>query len=170
MTWGVSDAFKIEFVGDKSLQFIYNFSGSPECPIVDSGPLWDDRGRAMLFEAASDKIFLSLASSLQATNITLHMALLRCFIAYILWEGSKKKVLIFKEISTGGEGEHKSSSSLKWSYYLCFIIFLRQCLIFSFISSKFIRSMSGCWSLMRITTGRWATRSSARALRRKLKS
>ena len=43
-TWGVSDASSIELLKE-SVQFIYNFSGSQECPIVDSGPLWNDRGK-----------------------------------------------------------------------------------------------------------------------------
>ena len=49
-TWGVSDASSIELLKE-SVQFIYNFSGSQECPIVDSGPLWNDRGRKWLSEA-----------------------------------------------------------------------------------------------------------------------
>ena len=49
-TWGVSDASSIELLKE-SVQFIYNFSGSQECPIVDSGPLWNDRGRKWLCEA-----------------------------------------------------------------------------------------------------------------------
>ena len=45
-----SDASYIELIKE-SLQFIYHFLGSQECPIIDSGPLWNDRGRKYLCEA-----------------------------------------------------------------------------------------------------------------------